>query len=66
MYTRRRLKVLGTLLEHVGIDPKRFQVKWISASEGGRFADVVNEMTDNVRKLGPNSAFKREVLNECH
>jgi coenzyme F420-reducing hydrogenase delta subunit len=65
-FTRRRLKILGTLLEHIGIDPGRFQIKWISASEGGRFADVIKEMTENVKKLGSNSAFKREVVNECH
>lgn len=63
-YTRRRLTMLGKLLEHVGIDPKRFKVKWISASEGGKFADVIKEMTENVKALGPQRSFRKVDTNE--
>ena len=64
-FTRRRLKILGTLLEHIGIDPKRFQIKWISASEGGRFADVVKKMTKDIKSLGQQKALVRVDSNEC-
>ena len=64
-YTRRRLKILGTLLEHIGIDPRRFQIKWISASEGGRFADVIKKMTEDIISLGSQKALVRVDSNEC-
>jgi F420-non-reducing hydrogenase iron-sulfur subunit len=37
----------------VGIDPERLRLDWVSSSEAGRFADVVQEFTDRVRELGP-------------
>ena len=55
MYARRRFTVLKKLLTTVGIDPDRIHFTWVSASEGGRFADVVREVTEKVTKLGPNN-----------
>lgn len=63
-YTRRRLAMLGKLLEYIGTDPRRFKVKWISASEGGKFADVIKEMTENVKSLGPQRSLIRVDENE--
>jgi coenzyme F420-reducing hydrogenase delta subunit len=40
-------------LSYVGIDPNRLLLSWVSASEAGRFAEVVEEFTVWVRKLGP-------------
>ena len=54
MYARRRFTVLKKLLTAAGIDPDRVHFTWVSASEGGRFADVVREVTEKVIKLGPN------------
>jgi len=53
LYARRRFTVLKKLLTTVGIDPERVQFTWVSASEGGRFAEVIQEVTDNIAKLGP-------------
>ncbi len=55
LFARRRFTVLKKLLTTAGIDPNRVQFTWVSASEGGRFAQVVSEVTENVRKLGPNN-----------
>lgn len=52
-YARRRALLLKELLPYVGIEPERFQLKWVSASEGGKFAEVVQEMVEGVRRLGP-------------
>jgi coenzyme F420-reducing hydrogenase delta subunit len=41
------------LLGYVGISPDRLLLDWVSASEAGRFAEVVEEFTDRVRALGP-------------
>ncbi|NSW89807.1 MAG: hydrogenase iron-sulfur subunit [Firmicutes bacterium] len=54
MYARRRFTVLKKLITTAGINPDRVHFTWISASEGGRFAEVVKEVTERVRKLGPN------------
>ena len=57
---RRRMAVLKKLLEYIGIDSRRVRMTWVSASEGKKFAEVVQEVTDDVRKLGPMQHFKRE------
>jgi F420-non-reducing hydrogenase iron-sulfur subunit len=40
-------------LNYVGIHPDRVHLDWVSASEAARFADIVQEFTDQVRALGP-------------
>ena len=59
MYARRRFTVLKKLLAAAGVDPDRVHFTWVSASEGGRFAEVVREVTEKVIKLGPNKFEKR-------
>jgi len=50
---RRRMSVLKTILEKLGLED-RVWIKWISAAEGAKFARVMNEVTQEVKKLGPN------------
>jgi len=50
-YTRRRALLLKGLLEHVGIEPERFQLRWISASEGAKFAQAITEITGEIKGL---------------
>ena len=59
MYARRRFAVLKKLLEYVGIEPDRFQVSWVSASEGTKFAQVIDEVTESIRALGPQKKLKK-------
>jgi coenzyme F420-reducing hydrogenase delta subunit len=56
-HARRKLTMLLDLIEYVGIDKKRFQVSWVSASEGPKFADVIKRFTDQVKNLGPQTEF---------
>ena len=49
----RRFPLLKTLLADYGIEEERVRLEWVSASEGQRFADIVNDMTERVRALGP-------------
>jgi len=49
----RRMPMLKKLLSQMGIEDERLRMEWVSASEGDRFAAVVDEMTEQVRKLGP-------------
>ncbi len=48
-----RKEAIELLLEDFGLEPERFRLEWISASEGPRFAEVMREMTDSVRAVGP-------------
>jgi F420-non-reducing hydrogenase iron-sulfur subunit len=51
--TLRRQVLLKRLIEGYGIEPDRVRLEWVSASEGQRFAEVVADMTERIRKLGP-------------
>jgi F420-non-reducing hydrogenase iron-sulfur subunit len=57
---RRRLAITKKFLEYMGIEPQRIQASWVSASEGAKFADVVNEVTQGVREIGANRLFNDE------
>jgi F420-non-reducing hydrogenase iron-sulfur subunit len=48
-----RKDAIELLLEDFGLEPERFRLEWVSASEGPRFAKVMREMTETVRALGP-------------
>jgi len=49
----RRITLLRRMLPQFGIEPERLRLEWISASEAERLRDVVNEFTEQIRKLGP-------------
>jgi F420-non-reducing hydrogenase iron-sulfur subunit len=49
----RRMELLKRMLPQLGIEEDRFQLDWVSASEGDRFSQVVNGITERVRALGP-------------
>jgi F420-non-reducing hydrogenase iron-sulfur subunit len=51
--TQRRIPLLKKLLAQMGVEEERLRLEWVSASEGDRFADIVDEMTAQIRKLGP-------------
>ena len=52
-YARRRMLMFRRLLEFIGIDAQRVQMSWVSASEGPKWADVVTQVTQEIRALGP-------------
>jgi coenzyme F420-reducing hydrogenase delta subunit/NADH:ubiquinone oxidoreductase subunit E len=41
------------LLEHIGLNPERLRLEWVSAGEGIRFANIMNELGPQIEKLGP-------------
>jgi len=48
-----RAEAIELMLEDFGLEPERFRLEWVSASEAQRFAQVVTEMVEQVRRLGP-------------
>ena len=59
----RRYHLLQKYLQQMGIEPNRLRLEWISASEGKQFAELVDEMTEQVRQLGPSQI--RTVFAYC-
>lgn len=49
----RRYEFIKRYLKQMGIDEKRIRLEWISASEGKQFAELADEMTEQVAALGP-------------
>ena len=51
--TLKRYTILKKMLVQFGIEEDRLKLDWISASERDKFVEVVSEMVEKVRKLGP-------------
>jgi F420-non-reducing hydrogenase iron-sulfur subunit len=49
----KRADAINLLLEDFGLEEQRFKLEWVSASEGPKFAQVMQEMVDTVKELGP-------------
>ncbi len=41
----------------MGTEPGRLQFSWISSAESTKFVEVVREVTENIKALGPNQSF---------
>ena len=57
-HARRRWLLFRDLLDFVGIEPERLQFSWVSASEGRKWVDVINGVTDAVRARGPFTGYQ--------
>ena len=51
--TMRRIPLLKKMLKQLGIEEERLRLEWVSASEGVKYAKLVNEFTEQIRTLGP-------------
>jgi len=49
----RKVENTRKILKKAGVDERRLGLEWISAAEGARFAEVVNEFTELITNLGP-------------
>lgn len=48
-----RAGAIELMLEDFGLEPERFRLEWVSASEGQKFARIVQEMVEDLKELGP-------------
>ncbi len=53
LHEERKIKMLKKLLALTGVGSDRLELEWVSASEGQRFAQMVTEFTNQIKKLGP-------------
>lgn len=58
-FARRKFAMVKRFLEYIGIEPERVQFSWVSAAEGVRFANIIEKVTNDIKKLGPLTYFKR-------
>ncbi len=58
---RRRYALLKEVMESFGLEADRIKLYWISASEGAKFAKVIKEVTEEIKKKGPNP-LKKEIF----
>lgn len=61
---QRRVILLKRAISEIGLDPRRIRLEWVSAAEGQRFAKVITEFTEEIRKLGPNPLKLNGVKND--
>jgi len=57
-YERRKIALTKTLMESIGFKKKRLRLTWISASEGPKFADTMNDFGSAIDKIGENKIAK--------
>ena len=50
---RRRVERTQQIMQEIGLEPERLEMFFLSSAEGGRFAEIVREMVDRARELGP-------------
>ncbi len=59
LHARRRFILFSQLMNYMGIDSSRLYFSWVSASEGKKWVDVINEVIDKVREVGPFKKYQK-------
>ncbi len=57
-HARRRWMIFKTLLDFIGFDTRRITFSWVSAAEGAKWAQLVNETVAKVKELGPYTEYE--------
>ena len=52
-HTLGTMLLMKKLLKYVGLNPERLRVEWVGASEGIRFAEIMNDVSAKVKEIGP-------------
>ena len=60
LVARRKFALLKNFLIYLGFEPERVQYSWVSASEGGRFASLVEKVVDDIKRIGPSNRLVKE------
>lgn len=61
LVARRKFALFKKFLGYLGIEPGRVQFSWVSASEGSRFAALIEKVVDDVKNLGPAKELVKET-----
>jgi len=52
MHALANVHLARMMLRHMGVNPDRLRIEWISAAEGNRFAEVMSDFAGKLRKMG--------------
>jgi F420-non-reducing hydrogenase iron-sulfur subunit len=58
---RRRVALLHEVTDQFGIDRERLWLRWVAASEGNMFSQIVDEMSGKLREMGPNPLREKMI-----
>lgn len=61
LYARRRLALVKELLEHIGLEPERFRMSWVSAAEGAKYTEIIKDFVNALKPLGPQNKLRRNA-----
>jgi F420-non-reducing hydrogenase iron-sulfur subunit len=60
-YARRRIALVKELLAFIGLEPQRFQMSWVSAAEGTKYAQIIKDFVNVLKPLGPQTKLRRTI-----
>jgi len=60
-YARRRIALVNKLLEHIGLEPQRFQMSWVSAAEGQKYTQIIEDFVNQLKPLGAQTKLRRSL-----
>jgi coenzyme F420-reducing hydrogenase delta subunit len=58
-HARRRFAIFREIIGFMGVDPGRLTFSWVSASEGSKWQQVVNDTTARVKEMGPFEEYRQ-------
>ncbi len=61
---KKRVAHVQQILKSIGIEPERVAMYNLSAGMGPRFAEIVREMTEKIKELGPNPIKTQGIRKE--
>lgn len=59
---RRKFSLLKRYLEYIGIEPERVHFSWVSASEGNRFAQLIEKVVTTIKQLDGEKKFSNAEI----
>ncbi len=66
LIAKRRVNYTCNLLAEIGLERERLRMVNIGAADARQFADIIKDMVETVRKLGPAPAEKGKKPQEVH
>jgi coenzyme F420-reducing hydrogenase delta subunit len=62
---KRRVERTQQIMREIGLEPERLAIYNLSSAEGGRFAEIVREMVDRLKELGPSPLRRNDSETEA-
>ncbi|MBN2442014.1 MAG: hydrogenase iron-sulfur subunit [Spirochaetales bacterium] len=66
LVARRKFALLKNYLAFIGIEPERVHFSWVSASEGNRFASLIDDVVASVKRLKPIKKLEKKEYTTVH